>query len=328
MAGDTRFAPPLVTVVTPAYNVVKYIGEAVDSVLRQTFKDFEYLVVDDGSTDDTAEAVKAHGGNDSRLRLIHISHSGAPAARNAGIREAKGTYIALLDGDDRWHPKFLERQIGLIESLSPEIGMVFCRTRSILENGMLVKFHWQRIGRHDFDDFLVRNNPAGNGSSVLIRASCFGDVGGFDETLPFAQDLEMWLRIAERSKTPVLWASKYFLVDRRLRPGSITRDTTTGEAVLNRLLATHTARLRRYPAAEAYIRPALLALKYGSDDKMAKRWTSKARTLGFGRLVRSAAGRQLLLWDMMPDSVRTTVRAAQTLTRRAVKRATANLSFP
>ena len=111
MTGNSSPAAPRVTVVTPAYNVGRYIGEAVDSVLRQTFPDFEYLVVDDGSADDTAQVIKSHGNEDPRLRLIQIAHSGLSAARNAGIREARGRYIALLDGDDRWRPKFLERQV-------------------------------------------------------------------------------------------------------------------------------------------------------------------------------------------------------------------------
>ena len=186
----------MVTVVTPAYNVGKYVGETVDSVLRQSFGDFEYLVVDDGSSDDTVHVARAHADGDPRFRLIPVEHGGVSAARNAGIRAARGRYIALLDGDDRWRPRFLERQVSLIESLPPDVGAVFCRSRSILENGLLVKVHWQRAGGYDFDDFVVRNNPAGNGSSILVRASCFAEVGGFDEGLPYVEDLEMWLRIA------------------------------------------------------------------------------------------------------------------------------------
>ena len=224
MAAFNTGRSPLVTVVTPAYNVAKYVGETVDSVLRQTFRDFEYLVVDDGSVDNSADVVKAHVGDDPRFRLVQGEHRGLSAARNAGIREAKGEYIAFLDGDDRWHPKFLERQLQLIQSLPPDVGVVFCRSRLVLENGTLVFLQWQRAGRYDFDDFLVNSNPARNGSSLLIRKSCFADVGGFDEDLRHLEDLDMWLRIAANSKTPVLWASKYFLVDLRLRPGSMSRD--------------------------------------------------------------------------------------------------------
>ena len=90
------------TVVTPAYNLAKYIGEAVDSVLRQTFHDFEYLVIDDGSVDETANIVKAHAGDDSRFRLVEGENRGPSAARNAGIREARGSIspfsMATTDG--------------------------------------------------------------------------------------------------------------------------------------------------------------------------------------------------------------------------------------
>ena len=318
-------ATPLVSVVTPAYNVARYIGEAVDSVRRQSFRDFEHLVVDDGSSDDTVQVVLARAAGDPRLRLIPIAHGGVSAARNAAIREARGRYIALLDGDDRWRPRFLERQVGLIESLPPDVGMVFCRTRSILENGLLVKLHWQRAGRYDFDDFVVRNDPAGNGSSVLIRASCFAEVGGFDEKLPFAEDLDMWLRIAEGSTSPVLWGGRHFLVDRRLRPGSMTRDTTTAEAVLDELLAAQAAKLRRHVTAEAYVWPALLALMYGSDARRAQEWTELARSAGFARLARSLAGWQLLAWHAMPGGGRRAVRGTAELARTTVKRAVARL---
>lgn len=319
---------PRVTVITPAYNVARYVGEAVDSVRRQTFTDFEYLVVDDGSADDTAQVVMSRQQGDHRMRLIQIPHSGLSAARNAGISQARGRYIALLDGDDRWRPTFLARQVALIESLPPDVGLVFCRTRSISENGIPIKVGWQRAGRYDFEEFLVRNNPAGHGSSLLIRASCFADVGGFDEGLRYAEDLDMWLRIAELSKTPVLWGSRHFLVDRRLRAGAMTRDTTTGEAVLDQMLAIQAAKLRRYQAADAYLRPALLALRYGSDPKRARAWSATARSAGLRRLVRSRAGRQLLLWCAMPESGRTAARRAQERTRELAKRAIARLSAP
>jgi glycosyltransferase involved in cell wall biosynthesis len=208
MTSFRKAGAPRVTVVTPAYNVAAYIGEAVDSVVRQTFTDFEYLVVDDGSADNSAEVARAHAGDDPRFRLVPGEHRGLSAARNAGIREGKGEYIAYLDGDDRWHPRFLERQIALMESLPPDVGLVFCRSRMILENGTPVFFQWQRAGRYDFDDFLVGSNPARNGSSLLIRRSCFTDVGGFNEELHSVEDLDMWLRIADGSKTPVLWGSK------------------------------------------------------------------------------------------------------------------------
>ena len=319
MAAFDTGRSPLVTVVTPAYNVAKYVGETVDSVLRQTFHDFEYLVVDDGSVDNSAEIIKAHVGDDPRFRLVQGEHRGLSATRNAGVREAKGQYIAFLDGDDRWHPKFLERQLQLIQSLPPDVGAVFCRSRLVLENGTPVFFQWQRAGRYDFDDFLVNNNPARNGSSLLIRKSCFADVGGFDEDLRYIEDLDMWLRIAATSKTPVLWASKYFLVDMRLRPGSITRDRAGLESALSNMLESQTAKLRRLPAGLAYVRPALIAFKYGENEKLAEYWAGQARSVSSGQLARTVPGLRLLFWDTLPRPARRAVRSLQYSARELVK---------
>jgi hypothetical protein len=317
--------PPKVTVVTPAFNVGRYIGEAVDSVMRQTFADFEYIVVDDGSTDNSVEVVRAHAGDDPRFRLVPGEHRGLSAARNVGIRESKAKYIAYLDGDDRWHPKFLERQVALIESLPPDVGAVFCRSRMILENGTPVFFQWQRSGRYDFDDFLIGANPARNGSSLLIRTACFEDVGGFDETLQYVEDLDMWLRIAKGSKTPLLWASRHFLVDLRLRPGSITRNRAGAEAAQLDFLEAQTPKLERLPAGLAYVRPAVAALKYGGNDDLAERWAVQAREAGTGHLLRSTWGLRLLFWHSLPRSGRRTMRSVQSHTRNAVKSANLRL---
>jgi glycosyltransferase involved in cell wall biosynthesis len=321
MSGFGGADAPRVTVVTPAYNVAQYIGEAVDSVLRQTFTDFEYLVVDDGSQDNSVEVVRQHAGHDPRFRLVPGEHRGLSAVRNVGIREARGQYIAYLDGDDRWHPRFLERQVGLIESLPPDVGLVFCRSRLILENGTVVFYQWQRAGRYDFDDFLVGANPARCGSSLLIRRSCFDDVGPFDEDLASVEDLEMWLRIAEGSKTPVLWGSKHFLVDLRLRPGSVTRDRSASDNAMRELLDGQASKLHRLPAGLAYVRPAVAAYKYAGNDSLADEWAAKARSAGSGQLMRSVAGVRLLFWNTLSPSGRQTVRSAQDSTREAVKAA-------
>src|SRR5271166_3221992 len=113
---------PRVTVITPAYNVRQYIGEAIDSVLAQTFRDFEYLVVDDGSTDGTIAEILSRVEIDPRLRLIEAQHGGPARARNIAIEQAEGEFIAFLDGDDRWDPDFLDNQLALIESLDLDVA--------------------------------------------------------------------------------------------------------------------------------------------------------------------------------------------------------------
>lgn len=321
MSAFDSSAPPLVTVVTPVYNVAKYVGETVDSVLRQTFTNFEYLVVDDGSEDNSADVVRAHVGDDPRFRLMPGGHRGLSAARNTGIRESRGKYIAYLDGDDRWHPRFLEQQVALIESLPPEVGAVFARGRMILENGTPVFLQRQRPGRYDFDDLLINNNPARSGSALLIKKSCFEDVGGFDENLHYVEDFECWLRIAEGSKTPVLWANKQYLVDQRLRPGQATKDRANSDQAILQLLAEQTPKLQRFPAGLAYVRPAVMALKHGADSDITEKLAAPARTAGVGELARTSWGRQFLFWDTLPPSGKQLVRGVQRSAREAVKSA-------
>jgi glycosyltransferase involved in cell wall biosynthesis len=313
-------AEPVVTVITPAYNVEKYIGEAIESVSNQIFQDFEYLLIDDGSVDDTVKIIADYSHRDPRIRIIEAEHSGHSATRNRGIREARGKYIAFLDGDDRWHRRFLDRQVALLEALPSTVGGVFCRSRVILENGTIAFFLWQRAGGYDFDEFLIKNNPSRNGSSLLIRKSCFDEVGGFDEDLPSASDLEMWLRIADKSTSPILWGSKHYLVDWRLRPGSVSKNRLARDIAVLKLLNYHASKLRHSEAWRAYVGPALTALKYGSDDDIAEQMASRAREDGILNLARSVTGIKLLIWHTLPRPSRQVVRMMQSSSRDAIKR--------
>uniref|UniRef100_UPI00405607F6 glycosyltransferase family 2 protein n=1 Tax=Agathobacter sp. TaxID=2021311 RepID=UPI00405607F6 len=105
----------LVSIITPCYNGEKYISETMDSVLAQTYKDWEMIVVDDGSKDNSADIVRSYARRDSRIQLVQQANGGSAAARNNGIRRAKGQYIALLDADDVWMPEFLESQIAFMK---------------------------------------------------------------------------------------------------------------------------------------------------------------------------------------------------------------------
>lgn len=164
---------PRITVITPAYNVGRYIGEAIDSVFAQSFPDFEYLIVDDGSTDNTADVIGQRVGTDPRLRHISTGHRGACHARNVAIAEARGEFIAFLDGDDRWHAGFLQEQLSLLESAGPEVAAVFARSRIMSESSRVYRVLWQRAGRYDFDDMLVFSCPPRTGSSLLIKKRAF-----------------------------------------------------------------------------------------------------------------------------------------------------------
>lgn len=285
---------PRVTVITPARDVGPWIGEAVDSVLAQTERDIEYLVVDDGSSDDTAEVVGRRA--DPRLRLLAGDGSGSGAARNRGLEQARAPFVAFLDGDDRWHPRFLERLLAAFDDVPPQVGAVFCHTRVMLPGGQVVAVRVQATGACDLDRLLAQNCPPHNGSSLLLRRSCFDDAGLFDTSLCSAVDFDMWLRIAARSATPLFWGLRRYLLDMRLgRPGAVSADRGARFAALETILARFAPAMSRLPAGLAYVRPAVFAYRDGFDDH-GDRWAAHALAVGPGPLLRDGWGRELLAW--------------------------------
>jgi glycosyltransferase involved in cell wall biosynthesis len=182
---------PLVSVIVPTYNRWPLVSEAVESVLAQGFKDFELIVVNDGSTDETAHELASFG---TRLRLVAQPRRGVAAARNIGVADAKGRYIAFLDSDDLWRPDKLAVQTAYMRQ-NPRFEI--CQTEEIwLRSGVRVnhkKKHQKPSGdifRQSLDLCLV--SP----SAVMMTKDLFERLGGFDETLPVCEDYDLWLRIA------------------------------------------------------------------------------------------------------------------------------------
>jgi glycosyltransferase involved in cell wall biosynthesis len=308
---------PLVTVITPAYNVAPYIGEAVDSVLGQRFRSFEYLVVDDGSADQTvAEVLKR---TDSRLELVRTPHRGPAAARNVGLARARGQFVAFLDGDDRWHPSFLERQLAALQSAGNDVAAVFARSCVISEAGRLYAFRWQRAGRYDFDDMLIDSCPPRTGSSLLIRRSAFDAVGAFrdDRTV---SDLDMWLRIQRDSGMPYFLGTSAYLLDLRVRAGAMSRNHSQRFENLYHLIDEYALDLRRHHVGMAYVRAAVFAFRAGHED-VAVRWARLAWKAGFGRLARRSYGWRLIGWTILSARGRVALRSADAVTRTLIGRA-------
>ena len=225
---------PQITVITPAYNVAGYVGEAIESVLAQSFTNFEYLVVNDGSTDETADEVRHRADRDQRVQLINTEHLGACNARNVGLNLAKGQFIAFLDGDDRWHPEFLRRQLAALESAGPKVAAVFARSRVMSEQGRVYTVRWQRSGRYDFDDMLIDSCPPRSGSSLLIKKRVFHSVGLFDVDLKSAQDLDMWLRILSESDMPYFVGTRNTWSTSEYGPERLAATTSNGLPHLTR----------------------------------------------------------------------------------------------
>lgn len=182
-----------VTVIIPTYNRAGFINRAVDSVLNQSFQDFELIVVDDGSTDETQNLMEAYG---DAITCIRRPHAGVSASRNTGIENSRGSLIALLDSDDWWLPEKLEVQVNFFDNNK---NALICQTEEIwIRNGRRVN-PAAKHKKPDGDVFipslrLCLVSP----SAVMMRKELFDRVGLFDENLPACEDYDLWLRVAAR----------------------------------------------------------------------------------------------------------------------------------
>lgn len=184
---------PKISVVIPAYNAELTIKETIQSVQQQTFSDFELIVINDGSTDRTLEILQSI--KEPRLRIFSYENGGLPVARNRGISNATGEFIAFLDADDLWTPDKLELQLAALQQ-HPEAGVAYSWTYYIDEQGKSL-FPGIRIFYEGnvHADLLLRNFLL-NGSNPLIRKQAIESVGKFDPTLKSGEDWDFYLRLA------------------------------------------------------------------------------------------------------------------------------------
>lgn len=184
---------PVVTIVIPTYNQQRYLAEAVQSALAQTYLDREVLVIDDGSTDRTPAILDQFG---SAIRWVRKENGGTASALNLGIREARGTWVAWLSSDDAFLPDKLERQMALV-SQQPHCDVVYTDWYVVDADGAVTShLHSPTFPtRKKLIAGLVRGCVI-NGSTTLVRRSAYERVGLFDESLVQAHDWDMWLRLA------------------------------------------------------------------------------------------------------------------------------------
>ncbi len=245
---------PLVTVVIPTYNYGAYVGQAIDSVLAQTYPAVEVVVVDDGSTDDTPARLAAYGG---RIRVVRQENRGLSAARNAGIAAATGEYVALLDSDDAFHPRKLELQMRHLAA-NPAVGLTGTRHFSDPAR-MWPAVEGDPAARPVTLDELVLRAPF-SPSSAVFRASCAAAVGGFDVTLRSVEDRDFWVRVAANAPVAVVAAELTYY---RVTPGGMSQNPDRMEhferVVLDKAFATPALAGRR-----AFRRKALGLASYAS----------------------------------------------------------------
>lgn len=212
-----------VSVVIPLFNKEAYVAGALDSVLRQTFVGFEIVVVDDGSTDGSAQVVaRCH---DPRVRLVRQSNLGVSGARNRGVAESTGRWVAFLDADDEWMPSFLERTIAVTESF-PNVVAVFTNyLNEITGRPMLRRVPKRATVLKDYFSFARSNGGLGMFSSaVVVRRDVLQAIGGFPVGVPMGEDLDTWARLAWSG--PVAFVPEPLAIYHAEALGSVTRRWT------------------------------------------------------------------------------------------------------
>lgn len=245
---------PLVSVIIPAYNASSFIGQTLESVLSQTYKNIEVLVVDDGSRDKTPEIVKSFAQRDRRVMLLQQPNQGVAAARNLAIAHSGGEYIAPVDADDIWYPLKLEKQVQCMTAADASVGLVYCWYTWIDEQGLIIgKYQDYDIDKPEGNIYaaLVYRNFVGHASSPMMRRSCLDKVGGYncklkENNAQGCEDWDIYLRIAESYAFALV---PEFLVGYRQFAGSMSNNSRSMAKSYDLVMAQSQQRHREIPSS-------------------------------------------------------------------------------
>lgn len=263
---------PKVSVIIPAYNIDSYITKTLSSLQQQSLSSFEAVVVDDGSSDGTAQKVRDFAAHDTRFRLLQKENGGLSSARNFGMRHASADYIALLDGDDLYEPEKLERHVSILDK-NPDVGVVYSASQAIRDDGKPTPIRLS--GKPIYPDpltALLCKNFIGHGSNGAFRKCLLSEVGEFDETLRSCEDVDFWLRIAATRRWK-FYRDPKVLCGYRVRPSGLSFNIE--QMRQSRMQVIESARQRTpeivepmLPTAKAYVYRFLSRLALGAGDRV------------------------------------------------------------
>lgn len=221
--------------ILPCYNGENFIREAIESVLCQTYEDFEVIVIDDGSTDNTRTVASSF--EDRRIRYFYKKNEGVSTSRNYGIKLAKGRYIAFIDYDDLWLPEKLELQLQEIEK-QQDVYLVYSWFYIIDSKGKIIDKIKVQGFRNFLQELLLVGNIIGSPSGMLIKKEVFENIGGFDSYLSTSADWDLWIRIAYRYKLSGVnkFLFKYRIHDTNMHCDIITQEHDT-KRILNKFFS-------------------------------------------------------------------------------------------
>ncbi len=238
-SSECKYKPGLVSIITPTYNRAHYLKYAIDSVLAQTYTEFELIIIDDGSTDATATLVEPYL-SDSRFKYIKTSNQGQALARNTGLEHAKGEYISFLDSDDRWFADKLEKSVNTLKNNS-QFDILYADRLTIdgvgegsVTSSYNIKRYSGRISK-----YLLRDNCV-SFSTTLVRHMCFDEMGGFNPEDRLNEDYDLWLRFSTQYQFYYLRDNLSFY---RVSDGQVSDNAEdrllANEALLNEFIAKH-----------------------------------------------------------------------------------------
>lgn len=289
---------PLATIVVPAYNVAATIGDTLRSLLAQTATDFEIVVVDDGSSDDTVAVVRSF--DDPRIRLVQQANRGLAGARNTGIAEARGQFVGFCDSDDLWLPGKLAAHIAHLRA-KPGVGISYSGSELIDERGRSIGIFQSPRLRSVDAAHVFKRNPIGNGSAPVIRREALADLSWrpsteterdwvFDETFRQSEDIECWLRLMLTTGWQIEGVPGA-LTQYRVNQGGLSANTERQFAAWQHMVDTLTPHnptffARQTPAARAY------QLRYLARRAVSDR--DGARALELVRLSLASSARPLV----------------------------------
>ncbi|MBQ0831325.1 glycosyltransferase family A protein [Marinobacter sp.] len=292
----------LVSVIVPVYNREKLVTETVASILDQTYRDIEIILVNDGSTDRSLSVIKnLQQQHPNLIRVIDQENQGQTVARNQGIKAARGKYIAFLDSDDLWSPDKLKLQIPLF---TEGVGLVYGGVELINENGETTGFDPcdRQIQGHIFPQLLVKNRMTGG--SVVVLREALDSVGMFDPEFSAAENWDLWLRICKKYEARLVDTP---IVKYRLHQNNMSKDMTLMQDAKRQIMEKHcdrhspdklVAQYSKLAEADLFYK---LGVHYFSQEQFGKAIVSFLRVIKISpfyedtpvRLVRSMMGRSV-----------------------------------
>lgn len=303
-----------VSVVVPAFNAADTLCDTVRSALGQTHRNLEVIIVDDGSTDQTRVIASCLAEGDPRVRYVHKENGGVASARNRGIAEARGEFVATLDADDLWYPTKLERQLDRFEQSGPDTALVYAWCCWIDEFGNVFGCGQPtRLEGSIFSEMCV-GNVIISGSNALVRRQALIAAGGFDETLRArkaqgCEDWKVYLHIAERHEIAMV---PEYLVGYRVVPGSMSDDLQqmmrSRRLVHTDFIAAHPEQATQFWRGEVILARslALRAIKRGQIREAMDLLRNQSRGRPFARFASliwllGGAARRVLRWIRVDD---------------------------